>query len=394
MSKKKWAHFYGPTKIFVEYDLLKDIRSYLTEVGNRAFIIYIPSPYSNKNTAFEEKLRFIEDSLSNNQEGSVRYNKFSQIPTFDELDTAAYFFKRSYANYLVALGSTEAFNAAKVISILSNNNLFAADLVKNFQFSDQDKLAPIVIIPLEPTLGDESSPSLTLYDPILFKKSHIYTPLVAPSICLYDPKISADLENDKVACILGSMLAVAVEVGIKKDLHLNQSIFIREVVHLILEYGMKYYSKSYEREYSQAIFTASSLLAICFQNTPISLISLIAHGINTAQPSIEVYEAIVVIFPYLLEYLLPKSNDNFDRIATFLNLGLEGMPKLELGLQVIAFIRQIYSNLNTPTSLSTLGFDKTKMSEIVGYISTCLVNTNYSIPINNTVIEAILLAAV
>ena len=392
MSENLWVHFYAPTRIVLEYDLLSSVGSYVAKIGKRALVLYVPSASVLSHPGFLEKLSTIEESLNKHLQGCVTFSEFSLPATVEELDTAAYFFEQSYADVIIAFGSIETLNVAKAISTLIGNEVFAIDLLKNNQ-QIQHVGVPIINIPIEPTLGYELWSGFNLYDPVSGKRAYFHNSLSAPYACFYDPKLTAELENDQAARIVGSIFALSLEVLLITELSYYNDLCIQQSIRLILENAVRYYSKPYDREYSASIFMASSFLGMALQNQSVGLSWGLSLGILSVQDDINFYEVIVIIFPYLLEYFLPIEPDPFLKIANYLGLDTLTITKMEAGVKSIDFIRQMYTNLNLPSTLSSVGFSKNKIGEAVSNLTNMFANTPYLKKVNKHDLEGIILAS-
>ena len=157
MLDADWAHFFLPSKLRLEYDSLSKIGDWVPGIGERMLIFALNSPDENYRTA----IGLVSESLKKHTNGPVLYDDISNRPTTDELDSAAYFVKQSRADTMVIIGSIDAINIGKAVSILASNQIFMNQLLQGSVEFTYDAL-PTIIIPLEPTMGEELMSSFVI----------------------------------------------------------------------------------------------------------------------------------------------------------------------------------------------------------------------------------------
>ncbi|HRP69888.1 MAG TPA: iron-containing alcohol dehydrogenase, partial [Turneriella sp.] len=158
MQGISWAQFSVPTRIQFENDSLFKVGNYVKQFGSRILLLNLKS--ENKNPS---ELTVLKNGLSKHSDGVIVYDDLTEDPNSDQVDSAAYFTKKSHADVIVAYGSLETFATAKLVALLVTNAVFASDLL-NGRAQIKNPPLPLVTIPVEPSLGEELAPSFTIRD--------------------------------------------------------------------------------------------------------------------------------------------------------------------------------------------------------------------------------------
>ena len=205
METVEWVDFYAPTKIHCENDCLAKIGPWINDTGKRILLLNIQK--DNKNP---KELNSLKNSLQKYTDGCIIFDEIFGDPDTEQIDSAAHFTKKSHIDMIIAMGSIDTFNAAKAISLLSNNSFFADDLIRGHAKVKHPGL-PVVVVPTEPTMGEELSNGFTLIDASTGERRFYSHPSSYPLACFYDPMLSANLTSDQAARIGGAFLVYAIE---------------------------------------------------------------------------------------------------------------------------------------------------------------------------------------
>ncbi len=153
-----WVSYHFPPKIHIEVDCAPKAGSYIKTIGTRILIIT-----TQKDLQTNVDLLSIKKGIERNTEGVIIYDDIESVATFKDLDTAAHFARQAQVNCVLAFGSYESVNAAKIISVLTTNDLFAEELIIEGK-QIKKKPAPLIVIPTMPLMGMECSPFCFIQD--------------------------------------------------------------------------------------------------------------------------------------------------------------------------------------------------------------------------------------
>ncbi|HMV36460.1 MAG TPA: iron-containing alcohol dehydrogenase, partial [Turneriella sp.] len=201
MQGISWAQFSLPTRIQFESDSTFKVGNYVKQFGSRILLLNLKS--ENKNPS---ELTVLKNGLTKHSDGVILYDDLTENPTSDQVDSVAYFTKKAHADAIVAYGSIDTFATAKLVSILVTNSVFASEVI-NGRAKIKNPPLPLITVPVEPSLGEELSPSFTMRDAADGQKKYFEHELLFPVATFYDPKVCEHLTSDSAARLGGATLA-------------------------------------------------------------------------------------------------------------------------------------------------------------------------------------------
>ena len=162
-----WVNFHFPCKLHIEIDCAPKVGHFIKHIGSRFLLITTQREMHNPN-----ELYILKSSIEKDTEGLIIYDDIENVGTYKELDTAAHFARQSQGNCVIAYGSYESVNIAKVVSILATNDLFAEELVRQTK-KPKKKALPLIVIPTMPLMGIECAPFCTILDDREIGRAHV-----------------------------------------------------------------------------------------------------------------------------------------------------------------------------------------------------------------------------
>ena len=205
-----WVHYQFPSKIFFERDSTHKLGSFVKDIGNRAMLFTVRDDMTNN-----DELAVIKTSLDKYTSGCIIYDDLETSPGYEELDTAAHFTKKSNSDMIIAYGARSSLNAAKGVALLSTNEIFAADLPNERSQLKKPPL-PLITVPTAPSLGEESTPSFSIYNHET-RSSYFGTDYrLFPSLIFLDPNISMTMTANEITRNGVAVMAVCIESILSK----------------------------------------------------------------------------------------------------------------------------------------------------------------------------------
>lgn len=165
----------------------------MRDFGSRALLIQIRK--DNRNS---EELTLLKNGLIKNLEGAILYDDLFGNPDTEQIDSATYFAKKCNADIIIAFGGLDTINTAKAVALLANNSIFASDMLNGIS-EPENRALPLVIVPMEPTLGEELNPGMTLVDAATGYRRYFANDSLHPVACYYDSKVCSHLTSDMAA---------------------------------------------------------------------------------------------------------------------------------------------------------------------------------------------------
>ncbi|MDX1960431.1 MAG: iron-containing alcohol dehydrogenase [Leptospiraceae bacterium] len=381
-----WVSYYFPSKIHLEIDCAAKAGEYVKNVGSRILIITTQKEMMNST-----ELVAIKKSIEQHTEGVIIYDDVSAIPNFKSLDTAAHFAKQAQINCILAYGSYESVNIAKVLSLLITNDLFADELVLGAKPPTR-KPIPLVVIPTMPLMGLECSPFCFIQDDNDGMRKYFSHSFLFPELIICDPKIGAYMSASDTAKAGTSTMAAAIDTILSKFANEVTNSSALRAIDLVAKNLIPSIRDPKNINARNALYSASLLTGIS-QSVSSLGISFALSLATTSMTKLDIFQAMSIFLPHVMEYNLTSSASKYVMIARALDEDTNDISIIEAAIRAVEGVRKIYIELKIPQKLSEYEVKKVELPGIASMASQfsfldCLVK---ELPKNE--IETILVAA-
>ncbi len=352
-----WVNYQFPPKMHIELDCASKCGNFVKYVGSRVLIVT-----TQKEMQSTGDLISIKKSIEKTTDGVVIYDDIEIAASFKDLDTAAHFARQAQVNCILAYGSYESVNAAKIISILATNDIFAEDLVLNNRQIKKNPI-PVVVVPIMPLMGLECSPFCFVQDEHDGMRKYYANQALFPELIIVDPKIGLHMSSSDTAKTGTSVLAAAVDSILSKysnEITNSSSLRAIELVSKNIITSIRdpkninaknaLYSASLLAGISQSV----SSLGICFA------LSLAAASMT----KLDVFQAMSIFLPHVMEYNLTSSANKYVMIAKSLDEDTNDISIIEAAIRAVEGVRKIYLELKIPQKLSEYEVKKIELPSI------------------------------
>lgn len=180
-------HFFMPTKIIMGNDCIAKNGEIISEFGKKAIIV------TGKHSAkLNGSLKDVETVLTNNGQEYVLFDKVMANPTIDCVYEGAAIARKEKVDFVIAIGGGSPMDAAKVIALLS-----CQDIPRENLFSGQykEKVLPMILIPTTAGTGSEVTPYSILTNDALKTKTSLSAPILFPEVAFLDSKYTLSLRK-------------------------------------------------------------------------------------------------------------------------------------------------------------------------------------------------------
>ena len=381
-----WVNYHFPSKMHIELDCGPKCGSYIKNIGNRVLIVTTQKEMHNTTD-----LLVIKKSIEKTTDGVVIYDDIEVAASLKDLDTAAHFARQAQVNCIIAYGSYESVNAAKIISVLATNDLFADELILGNK-PIKKKPIPLVVIPIMPLMGLECSPFCFVLDERDGMRKYYANQHLFPELIIVDSKIGLHMSSSDTSKTGTSILAAAIDSILSKyanDITNSSSLRAIELVAKNIipsirdpkNIGAKnaLYSASLLAGVSQSV----SSLGICFA------LSLAAASMT----KLDVFQAMSIFLPHVMEYNLTSSANKYVMIAKSLDEDTNDISIIEAAIRAVEGVRKIYLELKIPQKLSEYEVKKIELPSIASTAAAFPFLDSLSRELPKNEIETILVAA-
>ena len=387
LPKSGLFDFYSPTKVKFEAGSAKKLGNLISGFGTRFLIVNIRKDDQNPSG-----LVGLYDSLSSVSGGCVIYDELIGDPDTEQVDSATYFSARSHADCIVAYGGIDSINTAKAISLLVTNSIFSADLLTKPVESLNPPL-PLVVIPTEPTLGEELSSYFTLVDAEDSTRKSFSTELTFPKACFYDTTLSNYITKNEAGKIGGALLSYSIERFFSPGSNVAVDTLLLQILRLMNGSILEYYNDPGHEKATRNIYWSSMMTGLTLMSSPNGLNWVLAQVLS-ARTQLDYHQALALMLPYVMEFYLTTCSEKYVQISHAFNLDRSGLSIIESAIQLIEFIRNLFSDLNLPSRLSEFYITKQQVHELATSAAKYPQLANSPRKLGADEIESILLTAI
>ena len=386
MQGISWAQFSVPTRIQFETDSAYKLGGYISQFGGRVLLLNIRS--ENKNS---EELLILKNGLSKHSAGVILYDDLDAEPNSDQIDSVTYFAKKAHIDMIVAYGSLDTYAAAKAVAILATNSVFATDLL-NGRAKLKNPALPLIVVPVEPSMGEELTPSFTMVDSSDGMRKYFEHESLFPVASFYDPKIANHLTSDTAARVGGGALVYAIESQLcPKSNQLSGTMALR-AIDLIKKNLTGLYKEPHNEKLISNILWACIMTGISSISSPLGVTYAISNALRT-YAKMNYYDALALILPHVMEYYLTAAPAQYINIARSLGEDVKDISVIEAAIKAVEGVRRLFLEINLPTRLSEFEIRKNLLADIAKGATMFTQLENAPRTLTRNEIESILLAA-
>lgn len=383
-----WVNYHFPPKLHIEIDCGSKIGNFVKNIGSRFLVVACQKELQND--LITSELMNIKNSIERNTEGTIIYDDIDSAPTFKDLDTAAHFARQAQVNSIIAYGGYESMNAAKVISLLATNDLFAEELLLGSKLHKKRPL-PLISIPVMPLMGTECSPFCTILDSDKRRRYFSHQDLF-PELIISDPKIGSHMSPSDIAKTSSSTLAAAVDTILSKfsnDVTNSSSL---RAIELISKNILTSIRDQKNLNAKNALYTGSLLVGIAQSVNSLGLCFALALA-TVSLTKLDIFQAMSLLLPHVMEYNLTNSANRYVMIARALDEDISSISIIEAAIKAVEGIRKIYIDLKIPQKLSEYEVKRSELNSIAAMTTTFPFLDSLTRELPKNEIETILAAA-
>ncbi|MCZ8238657.1 MAG: iron-containing alcohol dehydrogenase [Leptospiraceae bacterium] len=382
----EWVNFHFPPKIHFEIDCTYKTGNFVKQIGSRIILLSTQKEMENP-----DELTIIKTSLEKHCDGVIVYDDIEDIPSYKDLDSAAYFARIANANCIVVYGSFESINAGKAISILATNDGFAEEIFSGRKNIKNNPL-PLVIIPTRPVMGNEASPFFSVVDDRDRNRKYFANEMIFPKLIICDPKISSGLSTTEIAKTGIAILSASVDSLLSKySNELTNSNALR-AIELVSKNIVPAIRDLKSVAPKSALYSASILAGIAQSVSSLGLCYALSLSATTIT-NLDVFQSMSILLPHVMEYNLTSSAGKYVLIAKALDEDVSNISVIEAAIKAVEGIRKIYLELKIPQRLSEYEVKKIDLPGIATLASTYSFLDSLPRELPKNEIETILVAA-
>ncbi len=297
----------------------------------------------------------VSDVLVKNKIPSVMFSDVTPEPTVKDVKNAYNEFKRSGADFILAIGGGSPIDTAKAVSVIATNPKYA-DVI-SLQGHKDNLNAPIPVYAVATTAGSsaETSKSFVITDEVSNKKIICFNDKVLPVEAFLDASLMTTMPDIVTLSSGFDALSHAIESLISNKANTFTKTLSREAVRLIIQNLPRCYDNPDDLDARENMAYAEYMAGIAYSNSGLGLAHSIAHALS-GKYNIQHGIALSIILPTILKFnMYSKQAHEYKHIAEAFGNDCDDMTQDETCRLALKEIEKFKNDFNVPKKLSEYG---------------------------------------
>lgn len=285
----------------------------------------------------------------------LAYDIYSDIkpnPTIENVQHGVEEFKKSGADYIVAIGGGSSMDTAKAIGIIINNPEFAD--VRSLEGVAPTKKASVPIIAVPTTAGTAAEVTINyvITDVEKDRKMVCVDPHDIPIAAVVDPDMMSTMPASLTAATGMDALTHAIEGYITKAAWELSDMFHLKAIEIIAR-SLRGAVKN-DGEGREGMALGQYVAGMGFSNVGLGIVHSMAHPLGALYDTPHGI-ANAIILPTVMEYNAPATGEKYRDIAKAMGVeGTEKMSQEEYRKAAIDAVKQLSKDVGIPDNLKEI----------------------------------------
>ena len=279
----------------------------------------------------------------------------SSEPKIREVKNALQSFKKSKADFILAIGGGSVIDLAKAVSIIATNEKFVDVVSLAGKKEYLNKPINIIAIPTTSGSGAEISKSIVLQDEVRNKKIICSADNLLPVVVIEDANLMTTMPDITTLSSGFDALCHAIESLLSKNVNLFSKSLANDAIEIIIRNLPKVYDEPDNIIARENMSYASYMAALAYSNSGLGICHSLAHSV---QDKIKIPHgiALAILLPAVLKFNMysNKSND-YKYIVEAFGIKTDGLTQDEICRTAIKEIEKFRNDFNIPKKLSDYG---------------------------------------
>ncbi len=285
-------------------------------------------------------------------EANLAYEIYSDIkpnPTIENVQHGVEAFKKSGADYIIAIGGGSSMDTAKAIGIIIKNPEFADVVSLEGLAPTKNEAVPTIAVPTTAGTAAEVTINYVITDPAKERKFVCVDPHDMPMIAVVDPDMMSSMPKGLTAATGMDALTHAIEGLITKAGWELTDMFHIKAIELIAKHLRGAVDNTPEGREGMAL--AQYVAGMGFSNVGLGIVHSMAHPLGALYDTPHGV-ANAIILPTVMKYNAPNTGDKYLHIAKAFGVaGVENMTQEQYRQAAIDAVAQLSKDVGIPQDL-------------------------------------------
>ncbi len=289
------------------------------------------------------------------EESNLEYEIYSNIkpnPTIENVQNGVNAYKKSNADYIIAIGGGSSIDTAKAIGIIINNPEFEDVRSLEGVAPTKNKCVPIIAVPTTAGTAAEVTINYVITDAEKNRKFVCVDTNDIPVVAIVDPDMMESMPKGLTAATGMDALTHAIEGLITRGAWEMSDMFHIKAIELISKHLRGAVENTKEGREGMAL--GQYIAGMGFSNVGLGIVHSMAH------PRGALYDtphgvANAIILPTVMEYNAEVTGDKYKYIAKAMGVeNVENMSVEEYRKAAIDAVKKLSSDIGIPSNLKDI----------------------------------------
>lgn len=294
----------------------------------------------------------ITDILDNAGLAYEIYSNIKPNPTIENVQTGVEAFKKSGADYIIAIGGGSSMDTAKAIGIIIRNPEFEDVRSLEGVAPTKNPSVPIIAVPTTAGTAAEVTINYVITDVEKDRKMVCVDPHDIPVVAVVDPDMMSTMPKGLTAATGMDALTHAIEGYITKAAWTLSDMFHLKAIEIISASLRGAVANTPEGREGMAL--GQYVAGMGFSNVGLGIVHSMAHPLGALYDTPHGV-ANAIILPTVMEYNAPCTGEKYRDIAKAMGVkGTESMTQEEYRKAAIDAVRQLSKDVGIPENLKEI----------------------------------------
>ena len=280
------------------------------------------------------------------------YSNIKPNPTIENVQTGVEAFKKSGADYLIAIGGGSSMDTAKGIGIVIANPEFEDIRSLEGVAPTKNKSVPIFAVPTTAGTAAEVTINYVITDTSKNRKMVCVDPHDIPVVAVVDPDMMSSMPKGLTAATGMDALTHAIEGYITAGAWELSDMFHIKAIEIIAKSLRGAVDNTPEGREGMAL--GQYIAGMGFSNVGLGLVHSMAHPLGALYDTPHGV-ANAIILPTVMEYNAPSTGEKYRDIAKAMGVsGTENMTQEEYRKAAVDAVKQLSKDVGIPADLKEI----------------------------------------
>lgn len=280
------------------------------------------------------------------------YSNIKPNPTIENVQTGVEAFKKSGADYLIAIGGGSSMDTAKGIGIVIANPEFEDIRSLEGVAPTKNKSVPIFAVPTTAGTAAEVTINYVITDVEKNRKMVCVDPKDIPVVAFVDPEMMSSMPKGLTAATGMDALTHAVEGYITAGAWELSDMFHLKAIEIISRSLRNAVANTPEGRADMAL--GQYVAGMGFSNVGLGIVHSMAHPLGALYDTPHGV-ANAIILPTVMEYNAPATGEKYREIARAMGVqGVDSMTQEEYRKAAIDAVRKLSEDVGIPADLKAI----------------------------------------